>query len=127
MHPNIPIEENWNRELDAVRDTHISNDRAWSCDRQCRLYRLVRPDAFQCRIDPDSVCQRKDRLVCLFTTLSQDIRRTDCARKLLANRVAAQGNDALCPEAFRRNDGTQIFFFKQKTAYEIPLLHLCTD
>src|SRR2546422_10419625 len=96
MRPNIPIEERWNRYLDAMRDTNIANDRAWSCDRQCRLHRLVRPDAFKCSVDTYSVCQRKDCLVGLFTTLGKDIRRTECSSKLSASRVSAQGNDAFC-------------------------------
>src|SRR6266480_7822649 len=94
MHSNIPIEENWNRDLDAVRDTNIPNDRTWPCDSQCRLHRLVRPDAFKCSVDTYSVCQRKYRLVGLFTTRGQDIRRTECSSKLLTSRVSAQGNDS---------------------------------
>ena len=94
MRSNIPIEERWNRHLDAVRDPHIANHRAGSRDRQCCLHRLVRPDAFQCSVDTYSVCQRKYRLVGLFTTRGQDICRTECSRKLLASRVSAQGNDS---------------------------------
>src|SRR2546429_117273 len=127
MHPNIAREERWHRDLDAVRDTHIPNDRAWSRNSQCRLYRLVRPDAFQCSVNTDSVCQRKDRLVCLFPTRGQDIRRTEFASKLLTSRVSAQGNDSLCPETFCRNDGTQTDRSITDDGNGIPLLHLCTD
>ena len=127
MRPNIPREESWNRDLDAMRDTHISNDGAWSCDSECRLHRLVRPDAFKCSVDTYSVCQRKYRLACLFPTLGKDIRRTECSRKLLTSRVSAQGNDSLCPETFCRNDCTQTDRSISDDGNGIPLLHLCTD
>ena len=127
MHPNIPIEEYWNRHLDAVRDTHIANDRAWSCDRQCRLYRLVRSNTFKRSVNTDAARQRKYRLVCRFTTLGKDIRCTECASQLLASRVSAQGNDSLCPETFRRNDGTQTDRPITDDGNGIPLLHLCAD
>src|SRR6266568_3167689 len=102
MRPNLLIEESWNRDLDAVRDTHISNDRAWSCDSECRLHRL-------------------------FPTLGKDIRRTECSRKLLTSWVSAQGNDSLCPETFCRNDCTQTDRSITDDGNGIPLLHLCTD
>src|SRR6266516_7399532 len=127
MRPNIPIEESWNRDLDAVRDTHISNDRAWSCDSECRLHRLVRSDAFQCSVDTFSVCQLQDSLAWLFTTLGKDIRRTECSSKLLASRVSAQGNDSLCPETFRRNDGTLTDSSITDDGNGITFLHPCAD
>ena len=94
MHPNIPIEENWNRELDAVRDTHIANDRAWSCDRQCCLHRLVRPDAFQRSIDPNAIRHVFHCFNRHFTTFLDDIRRTKLASKLLTSRMSAQRQNA---------------------------------